>query len=122
LKNLSINISKYFFLLLFLGFFGSITLFRHAHVVDGITIVHSHPFKNDKSGNPSHNHSSNGYQLIHLLANFALIILLSHVIAGIDLPLIGKASFYLYNFLQSKYFYFSNPLRGPPSAYTHLTS
>jgi hypothetical protein len=69
-KNRVVNISKYFFLLLFLMFFGSITFFNHTHIIDGYTIVHSHPFKTDKNGNPIHNHSSNGYLLVHLLTHF----------------------------------------------------
>jgi hypothetical protein len=68
LKKLSINISKYFFLLLFLVFFGSITLFNHAHIVNGITIVHSHPFKTNSHGLPSHSHTEKGYITIQLLS------------------------------------------------------
>ena len=36
---------KYFLPLLFLAYWGGVTLFTHSHVVNGVIIVHSHPFK-----------------------------------------------------------------------------
>jgi len=71
LKTLSINISKYLFLVLFLGFFGSVTFFNHSHIVNGITIVHSHPYKSN-SGDvpPAHNHNRNGFILIQFISGF----------------------------------------------------
>jgi len=65
-----VNISKYFFLIVFFGFFVSTTFFDHAHIYKGDIIVHSHPFKPDANGNPSHNHTGSGYLLVFLLDNF----------------------------------------------------
>lgn len=73
LKGFILNITKYFFLLIFLGFFGSITFFEHVHVVDGITIVHSHPFRTGNSGNPVHGHPLNGFVLVHHLMSFVAL-------------------------------------------------
>jgi hypothetical protein len=70
LKKASLNIAKYLLLGIFLGFFCSITFFEHVHVVGGITIVHSHPFKSGPDGKPVHSHSSNGLVLIHGLNHF----------------------------------------------------
>jgi len=58
-------------LVLFLGYYGGITLFPHTHIVNGITIVHSHPF-NSGNGNNSSNlpHSGKELQLIHHLSEF----------------------------------------------------
>ena len=39
------NIMKCFLPLLFIAYLGGITLFTHSHVVNGVIIVHSHPFK-----------------------------------------------------------------------------
>lgn len=36
---------KCFLPLLFIAYLGGITLFTHSHVVNGVIIVHSHPFK-----------------------------------------------------------------------------
>ena len=36
---------KFFLPLLFLTYWGGVTLFTHSHVVNGVIIVHSHPSK-----------------------------------------------------------------------------
>ena len=41
------NILKWFLPLLFIAYLGGITLFTHSHVVNGVIIVHSHPFKGE---------------------------------------------------------------------------
>jgi hypothetical protein len=64
-----IKISRYFFLIIFLGFFGSNTFFDHTHLYDGNLIVHSHPFKADPDGKPYHGHKDAGYLLINFLNN-----------------------------------------------------
>lgn len=43
---------------LFILYYGNISLFIHTHIVDGVIIVHSHPFKNNPDGSP-HDHNSN---------------------------------------------------------------
>ncbi|MCE5344996.1 MAG: hypothetical protein LLG13_01745 [Bacteroidales bacterium] len=57
-------------LLFFIGFYGSITMFYHAHYVCGNVITHSHPYRHDpenKTPFPSHSHSSIAYNLIDQL-------------------------------------------------------
>ena len=48
-----------FLLALFLSYYGSITFFSHYHVVNGVTIVHSHFFCGhaDTDGKADHTHS-----------------------------------------------------------------
>jgi hypothetical protein len=73
----------YFLLILFCGYFSSITFFPHTHIVDGVTIVHSHPFKSHSGNVPvNHNHSENGFLLIHFI---------SHYIATVSIIFIGAA-------------------------------
>ena len=36
---------RFFLPMLFLMYWGGITLFAHSHVVNGVIMVHSHPFK-----------------------------------------------------------------------------
>ncbi len=69
MKILRHNISKSFFLILFLSFFASTSLFDHTHLHDGNIIVHSHPFKPGQDGSPIHNHNDSGYLLIYTLDN-----------------------------------------------------
>lgn len=64
MKRFSLHIMKWFLPILFISYVASITLFTHAHVVNGVTIVHSHPFK--KGG--GHTHTAAELQLIHHLS------------------------------------------------------
>jgi hypothetical protein len=73
LKKLLVNIQKWFFLLLFLEFFGSITFFNHVHIVDGYAIVHSHPFKHGSNGVPVHSHPYGGFLVIDVLNHFIAV-------------------------------------------------
>lgn len=45
MKKVLIHFMKLFLPLLFISYWGGITLFTHSHVVNGVVIVHSHPFK-----------------------------------------------------------------------------
>ena len=62
-KRLLLNITRYFLPILFVSYLVSFTFFAHVHVVNGVTIVHSHPFKKGAA----HKHSTVELQLIHFL-------------------------------------------------------
>jgi len=53
-------------LLVFVGFFVSISFFKHKHLVNGVLIVHSHPF----SPTENHSHSADATNLIQHLSHF----------------------------------------------------
>lgn len=53
-------------LTLFVSYWVSITMLCHVHVVDGVTIVHSHPFQTGTN----HHHSNSNIQAISILAHF----------------------------------------------------
>ena len=63
MKQLYPHIMKWFLPVLFISYMAGITLFTHSHVVNGVTIVHSHPFKKGSE----HSHTTVEFQLIHLL-------------------------------------------------------
>lgn len=56
---------RYFLPILFVSYLAGITFFTHMHVVNGVTIVHSHPFKKGAE----HNHSTVELLLIHFLSH-----------------------------------------------------
>ena len=57
--------------ILFCGYLGSITFFPHTHIVDGISVVHSHPYKSLPENNPAdHHHTKNGFLLIQYISSF----------------------------------------------------
>lgn len=62
---------RFLLITLFIGYYSSITLFFHTHMVNGVVIVHSHPFNNSNNNqNPfqSHSHSSASYVVVdHLM-------------------------------------------------------
>lgn len=61
-KRKHITFFRFFFPLIFLLYFGGITLFNHTHVVNGVIIVHSHPY------NGEHNHSDKSLETIFFLS------------------------------------------------------
>ncbi|MEY8687285.1 hypothetical protein AB9N12_14515 [Bacteroides sp. AN502(2024)] len=65
MKRLLLNITRYFLPILFVSYLVSFTCFPHVHVVGGLTIVHSHPFKKGVV----HNHSTAELLQIHFLSH-----------------------------------------------------
>jgi|WetSurMetagenome_2_1015567.scaffolds.fasta_scaffold201640_2 hypothetical protein len=62
---------RFLLLILFLGYYSSITFFTHSHIINGVTIVHSHPFNSDRGGHPSNSpHSEKQLFVIQLLSEF----------------------------------------------------
>lgn len=58
-------------LILFLGYYGSITFFTHVHIIDGVTIVHSHPYHSLNGNNqPINKHTNKELQVIQFLSDF----------------------------------------------------
>jgi hypothetical protein len=108
-----------FLLFLFLGYYGSITLFTHSHIINGVTIVHSHPFNKDKGdGTTKMPHSEKQLLLIQLLSEFlsaaALVSLAVFVLRSLlyELPFIFTIDGYAKSADRCSY-----SLRGPPSKY-----
>ncbi len=110
------KIMRLFLLVLFLGYYSSITLFTHTHIVSGVAIVHSHlsnPFSSKKTDNQQH--SKDGFVLLQLLSHFSSTTPLSDFsieVAQTELccQLIQIEAEQLYNRIQQ----YANGLRGPP--------
>ncbi len=114
-KNGITRLAGYFFLILFLSFFASTTFFYHTHIVNGDTVVHSHPYKKDKNGYPIHQHSTKGYLLIHIIRNFTSLAAVNVLLAVALLKLISI----IFSDCTSSFTYLlslhPNSLRGPPA-------
>ncbi len=75
-------------LILFLGYYGGITLFPHSHIVNGITIVHSHPYKQgNKSNSSGLPHTGKELLLIQTLSEFVSTVAALYIAAFILKPL-----------------------------------
>ena len=71
---------KWLLPVLFIAYYGSISLFTHVHVEYGTTIVHAHPFKTNVDGTSHHHASLAEIQLFHMLSSI-------HVMDGAVHPL-----------------------------------
>lgn len=67
MKRKSVQYLKWFFPVLFIAYLGMVISFTHVHIENGVTIVHSHPFKKQADGS-SHKHSTAEFQLLHQLS------------------------------------------------------
>ncbi|MCC8034343.1 MAG: hypothetical protein LIO77_00195 [Rikenellaceae bacterium] len=65
-------------LAIFCWYMGSVTLFPHVHIVDGVVICHSHPYSGS-SDNPGHTHS---VLQLETIAHLSLIFLVLTVLLG----------------------------------------
>ncbi len=83
-------------LVLFIGYYGSITFFPHSHNVNGVTIVHSHPYKSEKGSDPLRlPHTDKEIMLIQALSLFItgsfviwfLVLILKSVLQKSIIPL-----------------------------------
>ena len=70
---------RFLLLILFVSYYGSITLFYHAHRVNEQIIVHSHPFNNQE-----HSHSAAQYDLIKILSSFSGLAALTGLMLAIQ--------------------------------------
>ncbi len=109
------GIMKQLLLMLFLGYYVSVTFFPHAHIIDGITIVHSHlynPFSKQNSADQQHSKSEIllGSQLAHFLTIISFIAFACIAVYEYSTIILSKNQKLVH--LQS--FIFSNGLRAPP--------
>ncbi|WP_163320049.1 hypothetical protein [Dysgonomonas sp. 520] len=102
--------------LLLIVYFSFSSSFPHTHIINGVTIVHSHPFSKDADGKSSHSHTMSQVHLIHVLTSFFVT---TDIIVAYTLGLLalnaGKIVEAIYNFI---YIVQKNSfcrLRPPPS-------
>ncbi len=106
---------RLFLLVLFLGYFTDIHFFTHSHIINGVTIVHSHfTWPSEKKDLPAgHTHSGKVLELMSQVSDETALIAPCPIIPEI-LPLcreyVLKADYFLLILPVWTYFY----RRGPP--------
>jgi hypothetical protein len=105
----------YFLLVLFLGYYGSITFFYHSHIILGDTIVHSHPYKSGNNGIPLHSHTEKGYITIQLLSFLPISSFLIIYAFRINAPVIYELITLTSEGAENKSLHYFYSLRAPPS-------
>ena len=58
--------------LLFISYLGCLIAFTHVHIVNGVTIVHSHPYQKNDDGTPKKEHNYAEFQLLHQLSTIQI--------------------------------------------------
>lgn len=53
---------------LFIAYLGCLIAFTHVHIINGVTIVHSHPYHKNDNGTPGNEHTYAEFQLLHQLS------------------------------------------------------
>lgn len=65
------NIMKVILLMIFSLYTCSTTFFTHSHIVEGLTIIHSHFYDKSDDGKPTHAHTAVELQLIQILSTYS---------------------------------------------------
>ncbi|MBR5298170.1 MAG: hypothetical protein IKU29_09955 [Parabacteroides sp.] len=69
MKPIAVKYVKWLLPVLFILYYSSIAIFAHIHVENGVTIVHSHPFKKASDGSLHQHASLSEIQLYHILSS-----------------------------------------------------
>ena len=78
MKQQRLNAIRLFLLFLFVGYYASISLFTHTHIVNGVKIVHSHPYKSSSDDKKAgHEHTTHELILIQQLSHFVSVLLVT---------------------------------------------
>lgn len=104
-------------LLLFCAYYANVTLFSHYHIVDGVTIVHSHFYSDDHTSSPDNNsHTKSEITLIKAISNYTVE--LQNSIIFVSFVMITAYTIYYMGVEQRsiKNSYSSKQLRAPPAA------
>lgn len=65
------NITKIILLMIFSLYTCSTAFFTHSHIVEGLTIIHSHFYDKGEDGKPTHKHTTVEFQLIQVLSTYS---------------------------------------------------
>ena len=102
------------FLLLFVAYYSNATLFEHTHIINGVTIVHSHFHAGSHHNSHSGGHTANNVTLISQLNTFQTtgsgIQVYSFNPSGFTLLMVSHAGF----FSKCQQHSFNYSLRAPP--------
>ena len=92
---------------LFAGYYGGTTLFYHAHEIDGVKIVHSHPYTGDAQ---HHAHSAASCRTIQLLSGLTFLTSALALLPRVFRQLSARQQEHLVTAWENHPFF----LRGPP--------
>jgi len=103
-------------MILFGWYYNSLSVYNHAHVINGRVITHSHPFKQDNSGSPfkTHKHSAAGFLLFGKSAGGEALPVKPSIKTDAIVILLSVIKAELSHDFSPVCYTASNPLRAPP--------
>lgn len=113
-------------LILFTGYYITITFYSHAHIINGVTIVHSHFYLNgdvdSSAANPvNHQHSAAELTLISIISTFQIAAITIIFLVLVLFSKISRKKYYVRNKTLHWFdCWIKNPsLRGPPAHFLY---
>ena len=116
------DFSKYFLAILFVVYYLSITLFYHSHIINGITISHSHFYRThtDTNGEPvNHSHPQDEYIFIKIITQFITTVVSGFILSRVLLMVLTQYQIPLKELILSSFSGSGYSLRGPPFFILH---
>ncbi len=117
--DILVTVFGIFLFLITIWYYASITMFFHAHIVNGHVVYHSHPYKSSTTGkNPfqTHHHHSSEFILIQQYIKsawyYGIIIPQAQVRPALINDIVSE---FFISFIQSRY-EGTKSLRAPPAA------
>ncbi len=120
IKSKAIKYFEVLLLIIFIGYYSGVTMFYHTHVINGVTVVHSHPFMNlgNSSGHPiKHTHSQNSLGFIQFVTHFVSTIVSGYFFIKLYLLFLTKYKIPVTDFARLPYRDTGCFLRAPPAYY-----
>lgn len=103
------TLSSIILLTLFCCYYSSISLFGHAHISGGVSVVHSH-----LGGNYEHSHSESQFAVIDILSQFQSESAMEYNDAPVPFYLLTDIVTLYSSTVHADYVHDVNTLRGPP--------
>lgn len=111
------NILKYFLTVLFITYYVSNTSFYHSHIVNGVTIVHSHFYRYHNNANASsvnHSHSPDEFVIIKIITQFITTVFAGFVVFRLFLMALAQYQLPFKQIILSAFQQSGFSLRAPP--------
>ena len=120
--NLNIKakiVLKYFLAVLFIAYYVSNTSFYHSHIVNGVSIIHSHFYRyhsGEKAEPVTHSHSDNEFVILKIITQFVTAALTGFVVFRLFLMVLAHYQIPLKQIILSSFRQSGFSLRAPPFA------
>ncbi|MCL1969430.1 MAG: hypothetical protein FWF65_08345 [Bacteroidetes bacterium] len=110
------KVTALFLLMLFVGYYGGVTLFFHTHIINGVMIVHSHFHAESHHNTKSGGHTEQSITLIAQISHFDYIDLAYNNIPNCSEFQLHKNTIFETTHWVASIYFDNISLRAPPAA------